>query len=48
MIDGHMLRASGTKGHGVFGITGRRVMWLGEGSLERERKRGPERVSGAS
>lgn len=46
--DGHMLRASGMKGHGVFEVKGRRATWLGEGGLERERKRGPKRVSGAS
>lgn len=43
-----MLRASGMKGHGVFEVKGRRATWLGEGGLERERKRGHKRVSGAS
>ena len=44
--DGHMLRASGMKGHGVFEVKGRRATWLGEGGLERERKGGPRESVG--
>ena len=45
MRDGHVLRPSGMKGHGVFGKEGHVP---GEGRTGKGRERGPKRVGGAS